>query len=258
VNSSSSIAARSIGAIIAPPELVAAHSCITYGECVFLPKIEAHAGQQVAQWSDTRAAMAKLLARYDSFLAGMCREVADVFQRNPGMVLDAYARQLPGDNWDIELFLAIPGAARWASETAAFLIAAAPLIQYHALAKRLAPELLTLAEPDQDWTVVREVRETSVGMAAQAEREALIQLLADDGFRQLAPDRFDLATLRKDEARLRQEAARVKDAALYWFNDNASDLVRMHFNGFDTMRATGLADVYLKYEHKLEEVWREE
>lgn len=248
---------RAIGAAIAPPDLVAAYSCTTYAEAVFLPKVKAQATSLLQKRDAKQAALKRLLSEYDSVLDRMCREATVILQRHREKVLDVYARQLPGSTNDIKPFLASPNGNQWSSDNAAFLAATAPLIQYYALVKDVAPELLHDPKAMLDEVTITDVRATSVGMQAALERASLIILLADGGFEKLTPSRFDLMSLKSDELRLRRETATLKDATSFgWFNNNASDLVRMHFNGFDVMREIGLAEVYVKYGHVLEELLR--
>jgi hypothetical protein len=244
--------ARAIGAVVAPSDLVAAYSCTSYAEAVFIPKLEPRARRLLLAANDKRAALKRVLSEYDAILVAMCRETTAIFQQHQDKVMDAYARQLTGNRDDIAPFLANPNAGRWASERATFLAGTASLIQYYLLTKSVAPELLSGPRPDH--AAAMDVRDTSIGMGDQFERELLILLLADEGFASVAPARFNIATLKMDEVRLRNEAKRLKYATAFgWFNGNASDLVRMHFNGFDVMREIGLAEVYVKYDHVLEE-----
>ncbi len=241
---------RAIGAVIAPPQLIATYSCTTYAQAVFLPKVEARAKTLLRQTSDQQATLKRILSEYDSVLDRMCRETSAIFQKHRDKVLDAYARHLPGDKSDIAPFLANPNGSLWSSENAAFLETTAPLIQYYALVKALVPEILSGGGLDRQ--AAEDIARTSVGMGAQDERRWLVLLLADEEFAKVTPARFDIATLKKDEARLHAQALRLKYATpFYWFNDNASDLVRMHFLGFDVIREMGLADVYFKYEKLL-------
>lgn len=249
---------RAIGAVIAPPELIALYSCTTYGEAVFLPKVQVRAKQLAQNASDKQVLLKRTLSQYDNLLNAMCRETISVFQQHRALVLDIYARQLPGNQSDIAPLLANPRGNRWASENSAFLGATAPLFQYHALVKSVAPQLLKHSGTYLDPIAAAEIKSASAGMLAQGERARLISILADDGFVGLVPSRFDLPSLQKDEVRLRREAASLTYATVFpWFNDNASDLVRMHFNGFDVMRNLGLADVYLIYGQKLDEMLRQ-
>lgn len=248
---------QAIGAVIAPPDLIAAYSCTTYAEAVFLPKVKTRAISALQHASDKQAALKQLLSEYDSVLDRMCRETTVIFRHHQDKVLDAYARQLPGATADIKPFLANPNGYRWASDNAAFLTATAPLNQYYALVKAVAPQLLNSSGASLDQTTTAEVRATSVGNFAEHERGSLILLLDDHGFANLAPARFDLASLKSDEFRLRREAARLKYGTPFpWFNGNASDLVRMHFNGFDVMREIGVAEVYLRYDQVVETLLR--
>lgn len=248
---------REIGAVIAPPNLVAAYSCTTYAEAVFLPKVRGRMMPMLQNASDKQATVRRLLLEYDAVLESMCRETAGLFERHREKVLNVYARQLPGVGDDIKPFLANPEAKRWASENAAFLVTTAPLVQYYGLIKAAAPELVEVPVSRLDQATELEVKATSVGMTAQHERALLIVMLADGGFAKVAPERFDLTSLKEDELRLRKEAARLKHATPFpWFNNNASDLVRMHFNGFDVMREFGLAEIYLKYDQLMGKVPR--
>jgi hypothetical protein len=249
---------RAVGAVIAPPEVIAAYSCSTYAEAVFLPKVQARAKQLAQSASNKQASIKQLISQYDALLEVMCRETARVFGNNRGKVLDAYASQLPGNQADITLFLANARASRWASDSATFLAKTALLPQYYSLVKNAAPDLLKSAAAVVDRGTNEELKVASVGMSAQHERAQLVLLLADSGFAGLAPARFDFPSLRGDEVRLRKEATAVRYATAFpWFNDNASDLVRMHFNGFDVIRDMGLADVYIKYTKQLDDMLRQ-
>lgn len=248
---------RAIGAVIAPPELIAAYSCTTYAGAVFLPKAAERAKQLIAAGNDKQVTVARLLARYDEIVDDMCREVGTIFERNRDKVLDVYARQLPGNKSDITPFLATPRGSGWSAANTAFLVSTAPLVQYYALTRSVAPELLKNLQRDPDRTTADEIRSSSIGRYAQYERALLIQLLADDGFAAVVPARFNLISLKQDEVHLRRESVFLRYATPFlWFNNNASDLIRMHFDGFDVMREMGLADVYIKYGQKLEEALR--
>lgn len=248
---------RAIGAVIAPPELMAAYSCTTYAEAVFLPKAAERAKQLIQAGADKQITVTKLLGTYDELVDSMCREVAAIFERSREKVLDVYARQLPGNKSDITPLLASPRGSRWAAENAAFLVATAPLLQYYALTRSVAPELLKNSKLQLDPGTADEIQSSSIGMAARYERALLIQLLGDEGFAKVVPTRFNLKSLKQDEVRIRKEAAFLKHStAFQWFNNNASDLVRMHFNGFDVMRDMGLADIYITYGRRVEEALR--
>ncbi|MED5619882.1 hypothetical protein [Ideonella sp. BN130291] len=158
--------ARAIGAVVAPPELVAAYSCTTYAEAVWLPKVQARAMTMVRDAIDKRAALAQLLSQYDGVVERMCRDATAIFQLHRNEVLDAYARQLPGHTADVRPFMAYPGAMRWAGENAAFLATTVPLVQYHALVKAIAPALLDPPDTAPDPAALEEVNETSPGMRA--------------------------------------------------------------------------------------------
>lgn len=242
---------RAIGAVIAPHELIAAYSCSTYAEAAFLPKVELYAKRILKNVADKRAELKRIIYEYDETVSLMCREVSSIFKIHREEVLDAYALQLPGNKSDIKPFLATQNGSRWAKENVEFLAATAPLIQYYALAKSVAPELLS--EPHIDQAANQEAWSTSVGMTAKYERQQLIRLLADKSFERMAPARFNFSSLKSTEARLRREAALLQyKSSFLWFNDNASDLVRMHFNGFDIMRKLGLADVYIRSDQQLQ------
>lgn len=243
---------RAIGAVIAPHELIAAYSCTNYAESQFLPEVSAWGKKLINNSKDKTTALKQVLLEYDAAIDRMCQEISAIFQNHQSEVLDNYALHLPGNKSDIALFLAKPNGRRWAAESSAFLTTTAPLIQYYALTRSVAPEILSSALPDH--VAEKEARSTSVGMYAKFERQILIQLLADEGFARVAPARFDLASLKSTEVRLRKEAEKLRyTSPLFNFNDNASDLIRMHFNGFDVMRRMGLADVYTKNHQQLRE-----
>lgn len=249
---------RAIGAVIAPPDLIAAYSCATYAEGFFLPGAKTRAMALLRGKEDKQAVMKRLLQDYDSQLESMCKEITGVFRRQRDTVLDAYSRQIPGTRDDIKPFLAKPEGRRWASDNAAFLTMTAPLGQYYQLVQAVAPELLQMPSDILDRDTVSEVRETSVGNSAEFERQYLIVLLSDPGFAKVAPTRFALGSLKRDEIRLRKEASKLRFSTSFpWFNGNASDLVRMHFNGFDVMREIGLAEVYLNYSQWMEKLQRQ-
>ena len=76
--------------------------------------------------------------------------------------------------------------------------------------------------------------------------------LNDRGFAGLAPSRYNLEELAREELRLRKEIAKLRYTPLvsdgFRFNENASDLVRMHFLGFDVIREMGLVPILLRYD----------
>jgi hypothetical protein len=249
---------RAVGAVIAPPEVIAAYSCSTYAEAAFLPKVQARAKQLAQSASNRPASIKRLLSQYDALLEVMCRETTHVFGKNRAKVLDAYASQLPGNQADVTPFLANARASRWASDSSSFLTKTALLPQYHALVKYAALDLLNSAAAVIDPGTNEELKVASVGMSAQHERAQLVLLFADSGFARLAPARFDFPALRDEEVRLRKEASAVRYATVFpWFNDNASDLVRMHFNDFGVIREIGLADVYIKHTKLLDDLLRQ-
>lgn len=257
---------RAIGAAIAPPELVAAYNCTTYAEFAFMPKVQVRTRQMLEKGPDKQALLKRMLSRYDSLLNAMCREVVVVFQQRRDMVLDVYARQLPGNQSDIAPLLANPRGTHWAAKNSTFLAATTPLIQYHALVKFAAPQLLKSSQAVSPMTFMyldqekkTDLESASTGMSARHERAQLMVILADEGFSELMPSRFDFRSLQQEEASLRREAVGLRYSTTFpWFNDNASELIRMHFNQFDAMREIGVADVYLKYGGKLEELLRQE
>lgn len=97
-----------------------------------------------------------------------------------------------------------------------------------------------------------------MGMVAEQERIYLIHFLSDRGFARLVPRRYKLEKLATDELRLRKEAAELRYASTFqWFNGNASDLVRAHFNGFDVMREMGMSTIYQRYRVAVEQLVRQ-
>jgi hypothetical protein len=242
-----------IGNVIAPPALIAVYSCTAYAEAVFMPKIERYAQKIKEEKKDKRTQIIKLTANYDEILNGMCQETTVVFLHHREQVLDVYARQLRDAPASFAALLATPQASRWGSESAALLIKTAPLLQYYALVKSIAPELLKPQQPHYDSTTDEEIR-SSVGMTAQAERAILVELLADEGFRVLTPPRFNQKSLLDHEMQFRKQALALKQTSLYWFNDNASELTRMHYGEFEVIKQLGLAEIYLKFGQKLDDL----
>ena len=208
--------ARAIGAVIAPPELIAKYTCVDFAGTVLPPTVIEHAKARIQSAPDKSKALGRLLSGYGELSVAMCGEVHTVFQRNRENVLSAYTAQLPQKTADINDFLADPGAREWSTENAVFLRKTAMLIELHALATQVAPEFFNRSvvdphhAPDRiEPKTLSEVTATSVGMSAENERLRLILLVRDKAFAQFVPAGFNLDALSRDEQRLRKESSRL-------------------------------------------------
>ena len=241
--------AQEIGAVIAPPELIAEYTCVTFSEARLRPSVKNFAESRLRTSTDKSKALKDVIKTYASLLNAMCADVQLQFQNKRQEVLSFYAEQLPDNKSDISVFLENDTAKRWASENVVFLRRTAQLIELYQLASEVAPELLDQPKPTIDSATFSEVNATSVGADAQDERRRLILLLKDKSFAEYAPAGVELNSTAKEEERLREESSRLMYATDFgWFNNNASDLVRRKVLFFDTMRKMGLTPIFAQHE----------
>jgi hypothetical protein len=245
----SQTAAQAIGAVIAPPELIADYTCVTFAESRLRSRVKNYAETQLRTSIDKAKALKDVIKTYASLLNAMCTDVQLQFQDKRHVVLSFYAEQLPDNKSDISVFLENDTAKLWASQNVAFLRRTAQLIELYQFASEVAPELLDQPQPTIDSDTLLEVNTTSVGAAAQDERRRLILLLKDKSFARYAPAGVDLKSTATEEERLRKESSRLMYATGFgWFNNNASDLVRRKVLFFETMRQIGLTPIFARHE----------
>lgn len=245
--------AEATGAAIAPRDLIAEYTCVSYANAVVV--LSHRKTEPVATTGTNRiTSIRQLIGDYNDLLKNMCRDFRQAFAQagvNTGAV---YAMQYPRSNRDTNPFLANTEAARWVADSNSFLQKTAILLALYALAENRAPDLVTRTNIYPQSPIAIEVEQTSIGGGAKRERLKLIHLFTDKKFASLLPNEYDLIALAEEEQRLRAAAAKLRFIPSGWFNDNASDLVRMHFNGFDVMQSIGLKDVVKRYKGKLDQL----
>ncbi|WP_426197629.1 hypothetical protein [Massilia sp. DWR3-1-1] len=236
---------RTVVALKAPAEMLSAYTCAGVALEYIGPEIEKRAVDALKSGRDRRAVVRELLQDYDDKTESMCRAILPLFQRQPDLIFDAFARQVPAYTANQEPWLLNPRTQRWLKETNEFQANTASLFQMYQLMMKLAPELSRFPP----GTVRSEAQFAGAEKASTFtyfggnERAQLILALGDTGFATVAPRRFQLPALAAQEQGLRSEALALHGRGLLWGPTDALFHTRVHFQGRDGMRSMGLIEV---------------